>query len=285
MLRILHLNNLYVKIVSSMVDTLDITTKLEIIGLTGEEIQLFLLMSATIRPYNMTELALRSGIPRTTVYRLCENIAKKGLAEWVIGVRSKKIQPISPSNYDQIIRTKKSELSTVVDAVTSLKKLLKPQQILPMTQVRYYTGKEGMKQLIWNTLKAKNEMVGYSVYGRTKIVGEKFNNDFVIEFNKKKLRDRTIINENILPDVIEKFKIAHQQEIPDIRFIGDKDYFISGDTYIYNNVYAVNFWHGDEVIGVEIENPEIAKVQKGIFEVLWKIAKPLKKELVHYKQR
>lgn len=119
-------------------------------------------------------------------------------------------------------------------------------------------------------------MVGYSIYGRKEIIGRQFLEKYTAEFNRRKLLDKVIINKKIITRVRKALKGIHQQTKENVRIIPDKDFYISGDTYIYNNIYAVNFWNKGEIVGVEIENPEIAKVQKSIFYSLWRRAKSLK---------
>ena len=48
-----------------------------------------------------------------------------------------------------------------------------------------------------------------------------------------------------------------------------------GDTYLYNNIYAVNFWDQDEIVGVEIKNSQLMQLQMAIFSRLWEQAKPI----------
>jgi len=56
------------------------------------------------------------------------------------------------------------------------------------------------------------------------------------------------------------------------RVISKDKLYISGDITIYNNVFAVAYWKHGEVVGVEIENAELVKTQRSIFELLWEIA-------------
>jgi hypothetical protein len=53
--------------------------------------------------------------------------------------------------------------------------------------------------------------------------------------------------------------------------------YVSGDTTIYNNTFAVAYWKQGEVVGVEIKNAELVKTQKSIFEQLWSLAEPLER--------
>lgn len=254
----------------------DIKQNLKILGLNKSEISVFLaLLSKGIM--SMTQLSKVTNIPRTTVYRICENLADKKFIEWIIDQRGYKAKAVRVEMLNFLIQDKKSELESIQKALKNLKFIVKfSPKNLPATQVRYYKGKSGMKQLIWNTLKAKKIIIGYSIYGRKEIVGSKFIKKYIWEFQKRKLRDKVLVNKKVVPRVLKALKTAHQQKYEDVRVIKKKNFYISGDTYIYNNIYAVNFWNKDEIVGVEIENPEIAKMQMSIFNILWKIAKQIR---------
>jgi hypothetical protein len=45
---------------------------------------------------------------------------------------------------------------------------------------------------------------------------------------------------------------------------------------IYNDIFAVATWKNKQLFGFEIENSEVAKTQKSIFDIMWKVAKPFK---------
>ncbi len=257
------------------VDTTDIKKSLTYLDLSETEIDVYLTLLSH-RVLSLSEISKITDIPRTTVYRLAEALVKKKLAEWVVYQRGKKLRAIATSKLERKIKEAENDLEKIKEAIDNIQNYSKNIITnLPLTQLRYYKGKEGMKQLIWNTLDAKEEIVGYSVYGRTKVVGKKFIQNYVDTFRTKKLIDRVLINKKSLKEVRAALSSKHQQTKENVRLIDKKDFYISGDTYIYNNIYAVNFWNKKEIVGIEIENPEISKVQKSIFKSLWQKAKPI----------
>jgi len=260
-----------------MADNTDINKNLLNLGFSEKEIQIYQLL-LTRDTASITNISKSTNIPRTTIYRICEDLINKNLLEWVIDQNGKKARCSNINSLRQIIFNKKDELENISKVVNNLISVIKynPKKV-PQTQVRYYKGKEGTKQIVWNTLEAEKETLGYSVYGRKEIIGEKFNNKFAIEFKKRNLIDRVITNQKFIPRIKKALAGIHQQIYDHVRIIPEKDFYVSGDTYIYNNIYAVSFWNKDEIVGVEIENPEIAKVQKSIFNYLWLKAVPLVK--------
>ena len=256
-----------------MADTLDINTTLKTLGLTDQEVNIYLLLLSG-EPTSVMALSQKTGFPRTTVYRLCESLADKKFAEWVIKRQGKKIKAINPQNLDFIFEVKKQELEQTKQAINQLQKSLSfPAPGFNQTQVRYYHGKEGCEQLIWNTLKADKEICGYSVFLRDKIFGKTFSERYQEKADSLQLVDSVIIDAKTAKQVGNNPYYKDYISVCRWRVL---DLYIAGDTYIYNNIYAINFWNENEMVGVEIENEELAKVQKSIFNKLFNQAKPLK---------
>lgn len=252
---------------------MDINATLNTLGLTDPESRIYLLLLSG-KPTSVMSLSQKSGLPRTTVYRLCESLTDKKFAEWIVKRQGKKIKAVSPQSLDYILEAKKQELDQINQAVGQLKKSLSfPAPGFAQTQVRYYHGKEGCKQLIWNTLKADREICGYTVFLRDKQFGKPFTDRYQQLADQKKLTDKVIINPEIAKKILADPYNKNFVSVCNWRVL---DLYIAGDTYIYNHIYAVNFWNENEMIGIEIENEQLAKVQRAIFDKLWQQAKPLK---------
>lgn len=261
-----------------MSDTTGKLTQLQTLGLSPLEANLYLYL-AEHPPTSALNLSRALATPRTSVYDTLTRLSEKGLITRSVKAKSTLYQASPPSHFDSLIQSEAEKVEGMTQALKSLTSALTERAgELESTEVRYYQGAEGMRQMIWNCLRAKKEIVGYSVFGRVEVVGLKFYQRFVDEFASRKLSDRVLVNPNkrtmdyIFKDVKPGF---HQLSFQNIRSLPAKDLYIAGDTTIYNNVYAVSYWHGHEVVGVEIENPDFVKHELSIFELLWKMAKPI----------
>lgn len=216
---------------------------------------------------------------RTSVYDNVQKLLEKGLAERIVLQKSQKIKATSPEALDRLIENHKIKLEKMQQNLLELKKnlVMTPDPSIA-TEVRYYQGAQGLQQMLWNSLKADKEIVGYSVFGRAEVVGERFMSQWVMEFKKRGLRDRVVTNTSReIVDYIKRVVVPkpHQLRVSDIRFIDKKELYVAGDIMIYNNIYAVCYWKKGEVVGFEVENPEFVKSQLSIFEKLWKLGKAL----------
>lgn len=252
------------------------TTLLIDFGLSSLEARIYLWLTRN-QPQTIIELASNLQVARTSIYDNVQKLLEKGLVERVVLQKSQKIKATSPEALDRLIENHKNKLVKMEQSLSEIKKnlVLAPDPSIA-TEVRYYKGAQGLQQMMWNTLSANKETVGYSVFGRVTVVGQRFFNLWVSEYKKRGLKDRVLANPT--PDVIKYVKEIiipgpHQLDPTDVRFVDKKELYIAGDITIYNNIYAVCYWKEGEVVGIEVENPEFVKSQLSIFEKLWKTGK------------
>lgn len=258
-----------------MADTLDIINELKQLGLNEVEGRAYLFLSqrGTLPIMRLSKLL---NLPRTTTYRMCEGMVKKKVLEWVVERQGTRIKSVNVDGLKVLVKEKQQEVERMTQALGKLKTNLPTTIPIKHTQVRYYYGIEGLRQLVWNSMRAKDAIYGYSVYSRDKYTGEKLEEEYWQTCLTNNIKDYVIVNTDALERVRHAYLLgAHKFQ--KIRVIPENNFYISGDTYIYNNIYAVNFWENDEIFGVEIENSEIVKVQKAIFNYIWERAKPLEK--------
>lgn len=242
-------------------------------GLSRIEAAIYLHLVRT-RPKTILEISRALDLPRTSVYDNSEKLIEKGLIEKIVKFKSQQLRAYPPDILQTQIDQQKAKIENLQNTLGSLQaQLALITTGFSKTEVRYYNGAQGFRQMIWNTLRAK-ELAGYSQFGRSEIVGEAFIKKYVAEAVARGVKDRVISN----PEIIRKY-VTNDDPIKEgrkiyqnIRSIDASRFYVSGDITIYNDVFAVNYWKQGEVVGVEIENPELVKTQKSIFELLWQQA-------------
>lgn len=219
-------------------------------------------------------------IARTSVYAGLEKLMERGLAEKVVKYKSYVYRRAAVEMLKNMVLEEEMRVGKMRQSSEVLQEMLVGNNNSTKTEVRYFHGKQGFQQMMWNALSAKDECVGWSEFGRAEVVGLKFTENWVSEFKKRGLVDRVLCNPtkrviDILSTQIDTKD--HQLKSGGVRLLTDKEMHITGDTTIYNNVFAVCWWKGNEVVGVEIENEELVKTQRSMFETMWKMAKVFKK--------
>jgi sugar-specific transcriptional regulator TrmB len=248
-------------------------------GLSEDEARIYLYLIGK-KPQTALEISRALAVPRTSVYDHTRRLLENGLIEKVVEYKRSLFKCSSLDALHRVVHEYTHKANQLQAALTNMEQLFRGNSLaVPQTEVRYYEGVEGHKQIMWNSLRAEKEMYGYSTYGRREVVGEQFMKRYTEEFRARGLADSVIINpakETL--DYIKKYIVSswHHQKFYNIRWLPKEVIDISGDTMIYNSVFAVSYWRKSEVVGVEIENPEFVKTQKTIFKTLWKQAKPIK---------
>lgn len=257
-----------------MMNKMDIKQKLNLLGLSDKQAEIYLLLLKQ-GTTSLLELSRRSTINRTTIYRIVEDLKKLNLVEEVVDDRGAKVKAVKPENLQLLLTQKETELSLLKNHLPDLISDLSAIKDQPSssTQVVYFRGQNGLKQLLWNILKAKDESVGYGYGDWNQSIGREFAEKLRQERVNRKIYDREIQNTDQAGSMSEWTSVKDYDQVYQARFIPKSVIDIKHDTYIYNDVFAFFSYYQGELFGIEIHNAEIAKTQKQIFEVLWKMGK------------
>lgn len=260
-----------------MADIKQVIDNLKQLGLEEKQTQIYLhLLKSTSQ--TALEISRATEISRTSVYRNLERLQKLGLVEEVLDQNTTKFKASSPEKLYLILRQKELEVSDIKESipnVISQLSALKVESISP-TEVLYFKGKEGVRQLLWNTTKCKSKkMDQFGFMTWSEILGFKVAEEFRLEHQKKKIFGREISNwyedgtkwTNLLDGIKKYYKEA---------YIPKSILEINHDTYIYDDIVAFLHMYKGEFFGIEIHNAQIAKSQRQLFEIVWNMAEEMK---------
>lgn len=249
------------------------------LGLSSEEAEIYLSLvrhgvSTTLEVSRMTNIS------RTQVYRLLEKMKEKGVIEEIIDENTTRVKAVEVDRIEHLLKQKESNVEQLKANFDEIKTLLSGSLGINQlgTKVLFYRGKSGLKQMIWNVLRAKNEIVGYTYQTLESYLGKKFADSWFNEAVKRKILMRDIISDTYLKSAKESFSISYFDEGYDklnkIKYLPDSMIKLNHQVDIYNDVVAYYRWFKKDAYGVEIYNKELASMQKQMFEILWKLAKP-----------
>ncbi|KKS78647.1 MAG: hypothetical protein UV54_C0056G0003 [Candidatus Beckwithbacteria bacterium GW2011_GWA2_43_10] len=257
-----------------MMNNMDIKQKLKLLGLNDKQAEIYLLLLKQ-GITSLLELSRQTDINRTTIYRIIEDLKKLSLVEEIIADRGAKVKAVKPENLQLLLTQKETELDELRNHLPDLISDLSAIKDKPSssTQVVYFRGQNGLRQLLWNVLKAKDEHVGYGYAEWNTSLGQEFAEKLRQEMVNRKIYSREIQNTNQFKPMSTWTKVKDYDQFYQGRYLPKSLVEINHDTYIYNDVFAFYYFIQDELFGIEIHNAEIAKTQKQIFEVLWKMIK------------
>jgi len=249
------------------------------IGLNDEEAEIlkYLLNNGSS---TILEISRAVKLKRTNIYRICENLAVKGFIIKLSEYKTTKYEicsleflqskiddiQINSTNIVKLFREVKEEIQTYSQKKNQIK-------------VIHYSGPQGIKQLLWNVLSAKDGVYGFGYRTLREITGNTFFDKWWDEIVRRKIKNYVILNSQTsqmknkysTAENIYKIHKVKAEEIWEEKIISKKVLEVTEESFIYNDIFAVIQWEKDEVFGVEIYNKKVADQEKSIFDVLWKI--------------
>lgn len=240
---------------------------------TEQEVYIHLLQRGRLTPL---VLSRELDINRTTLYRILDSLSQKGLVSETLEHKSRRYEANNPSNLSLIVTQKQVELDTIKSELPTITQRLSHITAAsdPSTRVLYFKGRSGLRQLLYNTLQAATEVVGYGYGNWNNGVGKQFAEKVRREYVDRHIRSREILNHSDRTGWYTNVP-GYFNNIYTHRAISKTILPITHDTYIYNDVFSFYHMVRGELFGVEIRNASIADTQRHIFDILWRLSKPI----------
>lgn len=249
-----------------------LTTQLENFGLNEIEAELYLFLLEN-GPQTPLQLSRSINIDRSKVYRSVEKLLKQNFLEQSHAAWGKKLQAASPQNITLLLQKEEERLQKRKDALPRLIQELSdvPAYARREFEVKYYRGQDGLRQMLWNHLAAKKEILNFGYRDRNDIVGKPYAEKVRQEQIARKLTLYEIENETdqdnyYYTDVENWAKYYRSRHIP------KKHLEIKQHTSIVNSTVSIINWVDDEEVGIEIVNTAYADMQRQLFWKFWEIA-------------
>lgn len=136
-----------------------------------------------------------------------------------------------------------------------------------------YQGVEGLRQVTFNSLRAKDGIYIYEISSMNEFIKKDFAEEIRRQFVENQIHIKQLTNLVFLDkwtnveELVEKYWEA--------RYIDPKKFEIKTEILIYNEVVAL-YDFKEEIFCAEIYNQNLARMQKQLFEFIWNLAeKPI----------
>ncbi|MFA6005833.1 MAG: helix-turn-helix domain-containing protein [Patescibacteria group bacterium] len=242
-------------------------TYLQKLGLTQEEADLYLSLVRN-GPSNLLKASRYSGVERTKLYRMIGSLKDRGIIEEVLAHKKHVLKAASADRLLSIIQSQQSELTTAQSVFPNFKHYLQSIQAPTQgTEVLYYEGIDGIRQILWNTLQARPMLRCYVDTVFNRIVGQKFLESWGEEVVALNMEIRQFNSPNFLKSHkgVQPVNLGKKFSMKD----APKEVAVTHGMDIYNDTVAIYYWENNEILGVEIKNPAIARMQESIFDFFW----------------
>ncbi len=223
----------------------------------------------------VSEISRKAGINRTTGYDILDTLISKGLATISGKEPKQEYTAESPEIIAKLIQEKfnqaKAEYETVHELMPRLKSL---HNTTGRPRVRFYEGKEGLKEVYEDTLTSTEAIRAYASVDDVQKTLPNYFPDYYKRRARKNIHIRAIFPrtqlgaERVSKNVEEKRETA---------FVPADTYYFSPEINIYDNKIMIASWK--EELGIIIESKEIADAMKKIYELSWAEAKRLDAEV------
>jgi sugar-specific transcriptional regulator TrmB len=248
------------------------------LGLSGDQAKVYIYLLENGASSHL-EIARVTGINRTKVYRLVDDLEKLSLAAVNISDEGKKVIPASPKNLEVQIAAEESKIeakkSTLNMALPKLSKLFNKEDLDVKFIVNTYEGVSGFKQMLWNELKTKGELLGFGSGTIEDLTGSKnWSEKHRAKTVELGYKIREIHNPGKKPaefTSLADFSVNFQRRVIDSSKLNLEHQII-----IYNDTVATYHWRDDQKVGFEVINKAYANTMRQVFESYWEQAEELK---------
>lgn len=227
------------------------------------------------------ELSRLTEIERTKIYGITDSLLKKGLIEKVIDYKRKYLKICNVNKIELEINKQFENVEYLKSAFPSLCTYMSffESEYHP-TKVLFYRGKDGIKQMLWNELKAKRKkLFAYSYRNLQEITGPKFFRKYAKEFMRKNMIIEDLRSEEFIKSEADSNYEIIKLKGDIVRYISPKILNINIEIDLYDDITAIFNWYKGEIFGVEIYNNKLAELLTQMFRTFWNIAKKDPKEI------
>ncbi len=249
-----------------------ISSQLSQYGLDEIEVQIYLnLLGGGAK--TPLDLSRETNINRSKIYRYLDRLKLKHLIEEADKGRGLRLKAASPDSLKLLLLEKEQQLSNQKEV---LPELLKELSLLPGGmpsgfEIKHYHGTEGLKQMLWNHLRAKKEILVFGYENRNNIAGKAFAETIRYEQVARKITKIEIENATDQGNYWYT-KVPNWGKFYRSRYIPPTILDIRQYQVVFNDTLSILSWADGNKIGVEITNKSFADMYRQIFWKFWDIA-------------
>ena len=242
----------------------EIEETLREVGLNDEETKVYL--SLLKNSQNVaSKVSEETRINRSHTYQLLERLIVKGFVSYAIKENIKYFSAVHPQKIVDIVKEKEQKLQSILPALVGF--ISSSSKEKPLVEI--FEGKEGIKTILNDILKVKEEWLAFGSSGKGTEVLPFFAEHWEINREKLKVQLRGIID--LSASGIQRGKELARRDCTQICYL-DETYSYPSSTWIYGDRIALVVWDKEHSFAIRVVSNAIATNYKRHFEQLWKIA-------------
>jgi len=245
--------------------------ELQEIGLNEKEARVYL-SSLELGQSTVQKISQKAGVNRATAYFIIESLTRKGLMSSFQQNKKQFFIAADPNRLSELLEQQKENIKK---NEKKLKELLPQLQSMDTKQkdrpvVKYYEGKEGILTMLEEFLKAKKGIINmaYSVDAVNKVFSEEEKKKYKIKRIAKNVKVKTIYT--YANGILQRTAGSDRMKV------SFKKFPISCDIAVYDDKIRIASL-GKRLVGIIVEDREIANSFRAILNLAWEGAKKYQK--------
>lgn len=234
---------------------------LQNIGLTDKESKIYL-AALELGTAPASHIAKKSGLNRVTTYDTIDRLLQKG---FITKHKRKGMLHFSATDPEIIALDFRARARDFRKAVPDFKRITGATS---HPQVQYFEGLEGIKKIYLDTLSSKTEILNYADSEGIRRYWPEHDTEYVQKRIKKGIYLRGISPDDEHGQLVQKNDWDCHREV---RLVPKDKFDFSNEINVYDNKVAI-VSYGRNLVGMIIENSEIADTQRAIFKMAWEFA-------------
>lgn len=240
------------------------------LGLTDKQISIYLSL-ASYPDSTVVQISKRINEPRSSIYLELERLINLGFVISKKVGKSTLYKITDPKILELTLQNEASKLQFLTTNLDSFAATIKTLEVTkePPKAINIYKGQSGIKQLLWNILLSKADLViGFSPGQLEHVTDREFAEKWRTEFMRRNMHNKIIFNQpkplkwSDIPNFLEQHVEAKSLDENKIKF--------DRLTMIYDDVLTVCSLKTDsDQYGIEIRDELLINSYKQIFNFLW----------------
>jgi sugar-specific transcriptional regulator TrmB len=244
---------------------MNIENNLKELNLDENQIKIYL-ACLNLGSSKVHDISKKANLIRTTTYGVLKSLIERGLVSTTKKNNITFYQASSPRQLLNLIDEKREKIKDILPELEKLQ-----AQIPKKHYYETFEGKEGLKTIINDLLQEPNETILIIGFIKKWIEFSDIFSD--IYYRKKKEKS---IKANVLIDKSEIHEIKNKKiHSSEFRYMDKLE--SQSECFIYRDKIAFVSFEESNLRGVIIQDLEMSKLQKNVFEKLWRTAKKVPK--------
>lgn len=243
------------------------------LGLTPETTHVYVEL-VRLGPSSALQLAKKTGVTRTQVYRHLESLERAGLASGEQLNYGHLYRPLPIENIERLLADREAETAAMRTDLKSMSEILRTiaGSSGPTATVQHYYGLAGLKQVSWNLTKANGEYRVFEAAHLSQHLDKNFARRCRERYMERGLTSYDLTNApRVSAAELEPFDPARTL----VRYIDPAILTINFEVYIYNDIVTLVDYSGERQMALEIHHPTLHALMRQLFDAMWSNATPL----------